>query len=193
MEKVTLTGTVRQWDFLSRYGSLFRRSSLVLLVVLGRQHWLKFHVREISRMVDYDVSLVSKNLKDLEAMGLVTHEDVGNLVFYQAKIESVLLRQMKICFTLLEIQDLVRELQDVTTSAILYGSCARGEDTVSSDIDLYIETLEKEPVWKLLQKYQKVLSRELSPIINTPDETYRLRAEDRSLYNNIQQGIVLTE
>ena len=35
-------------------------------------------------------------------MGLLTHEDVGNLVFYQADMNSVLLRQMKIFLTLLE-------------------------------------------------------------------------------------------
>jgi predicted nucleotidyltransferase len=164
---------------------------LILLVLLGRDYTRKFHVREISRTVHRDVSLVSKNLKDLEAMDLVTREDVGNLAFYQANMESVLLRQMKICFTLLELQALIRDLRGMTTNVILYGSCARGEDTPASDTDLYIETLEKESVREILHTHQNTLSRELSPIVNTPDETYRLKTEDAAFFDNVRQGIVL--
>ncbi len=120
-------------------------------------------------------------------MGLITREDVGNLAFYRAKMESVLLRQMKICFTLLEVQPLVRDLQDVTTSVILYGSCARGEDPSASDIEIP----EKEPVREILQRHQSALSRELSPIVDTPDEAYRLKTEDAPFFDSIRQGIVL--
>lgn len=190
-EGTTPSGNLHPWDFLDAYGSLFRRSSLILLVLLGRDYTRKFHVREISRIIHRDVSLVSKNLKDLEAMDLVTREDVGNLAFYQANMESVLLRQMKISFTLLELQALIRDLRGMTTSVILYGSCARGEDTLASDIDLYIETLEKESVQETLYTHQNTLSRELSPIVNIPDETYRLKTEDTPFFDNIRQGIVL--
>ncbi len=185
-------GDLHPWDFLDAYGSLLRKSSLILLVVLGREYTKKFHVRELSRMVERDVSLVSKNLKYLEAMDLVTREDVGNLAFYQAKMESVLLRQMKIWFTLLELQALIRDLQGVTTNVVLYGSCARGEDTSASDIDLYIETTAKEAVREMLQRHQVALSREFSPIVHTPDETYRLKTEDAPFFDSIRQGIVLS-
>lgn len=163
----------------------------MLLLMLGREYTEKFHVRKLSRMVHRDVSLISKNLKSLEAMGLVTREDVGNLAFYQAKMDSVLLRQMKVFFTLLEVQNLVRDLEEVATSVILYGSCARGEDTLTSDIDLYIETPAKGPVLEVLQKHQKTLPRDLSPVVHTPDETYRLKVEDAAFFDSIQQGIVL--
>jgi len=180
------------WDFLDAYGSLFRRSSLILLVLLGRDHTRKLHVREISRIVHRDVSLVSKNLKDLEAMDLVIREDIGNLAFYQANMESVLLRQMKIWFTLLELQPLIRDLRGMTTNVILYGSCARGEDTSASDIDLYIESLDKKAIREILPVHQNTLTRELSPIINTPDETYQLKTRDAAFFDNIRQGIVLS-
>jgi len=79
----------------------------------------------------------------------------------------------------------------VTTNVILYGSCARGEDTLTSDIDLSIETPAKEPVLEILQRHQKTLPRDLSPIVHTPDETYRLTVEDAPFFDSIQQGIVL--
>jgi len=178
-------------NFLVPHQELFRRSSLVLIAVLGRNFSNKFHVRELARSVHYDVSIISKNLKKLEELGLVTHDDVGNLVLYQANMGSVLFRHMKIFLTLLELTGLIRDLNQVTTNFILYGSCAKGEDTHESDIDLFIETMDKEAVRTILARHRREMTRELSPIIHTPDETYKLKAEDSTLYNNIQQGIIL--
>jgi predicted nucleotidyltransferase len=135
--------------------------------------------------------MVSKNLKQLEEADLVTHEEVGNLVLYQANMKSVLLRQLKICLTLLDLTDLIRDLDAFTTNFILYGSCARGEDTDESDIDLFIETLDKKAVQSILDTYQRKIARTLSPMVNTPDETYRLKTEDTNLFASIQQGLVL--
>jgi predicted nucleotidyltransferase len=170
---------------------LFRRSSLILIAALGRNFSDKFHVRELARSSGYDVSMVSKNLKQLEEADLVTHEEVGNLVLYQANMKSVLLRQLKICLTLLDLTDLIRDLDAFTTNFILYGSCARGEDTDESDIDLFIETLDKKAVQSILDTYQRKIARTLSPMVNTPDETYRLKTEDTNLFASIQQGLVL--
>ena len=173
------------------YAKLFRRSSLMLIISLGRNHSNKYYVRHLARSLHYDVSVMSKNLKQLEEMGLVTREDVGNLVFYQANMKSVLLRHLKICFTLLEMTDLMKDLDQVTTNSLLYGSCAKGEDTDESDIDLFIETHDKKAVQKILAIHQREIPREISPIISTPDEIYRLKTKDKILFDNIQQGIIL--
>jgi predicted nucleotidyltransferase len=185
------TGSRDPWDFFIPYLNLFRRSSLMLITALGRNYSNKFHVRDQARSLHYDVSMISKNLKQLEEVGLVTHEDVGNLVFYQANMKSVLLRHMKICLTLLELTDLIRDLNQVTTNSILYGSCAKGEDTYESDIDLFLETHDKEAVRKILARHQRKCTREMSPIVSTPDETYQLKTKDKTLFDNIQQGIHL--
>lgn len=182
-----------QWDFLENYGTLFRKSSLVLTVTLGRHYLTKFHVRDLSRSLDYDVSLISKNLKKMENFGLVKHEDVGNLVFYQANMNSVLLRHLKICFTLLELQDLIHGIEPVSTNSILYGSCAKGEDTSASDIDLFIETLDKDAVTAVLNNCQKKLTRTLSPVMVSPDETYNMKMNDKNFFSSIFEGIVLRE
>ena len=178
-------------DFPIPHQELFRRSARVLIAHLGRNYSQKFHVRELARSLDYDVSIISKNLKQLEEAGLVTHEDVGNLVFYQANMKSVLLRQLKICLTLLDLTDLIRDLDPFTTNCFLYGSCAKGEDTYESDIDLFIETPDKKAVQSILSTYQRKIARTLSPIVNTPDETYRLKTKDKILFTHIQQGIIL--
>jgi len=182
-----------QGNFLDRFSPLFRKSSLLLVLMLGRDYTSKFHVRDLSRSLKYDVSLISKNLKNLETFGLVTHEEVGNLVFYQANMESVLLKQIKICFTLMELNQAISALGHLSTNTILYGSCAKGEDTSTSDIDLFIETMEKEEVGRILHDFQTLLQRTLSPVIRTPDETYRMKMQDKNFYASIQQGIVIKE
>lgn len=180
-----------QWRFLDSYGGMFRKSSLVLLLFLGRDYANKYHVRDLARALTYDVSLISRNLKELEKIGLVTHEEVGNLVYYQSNMKNVLTRQLKICFTLMEIQNLVHSLQSIATTIILYGSCARGEDTQQSDIDLFIETQDKMTVEAIMDTYRKKVTREISPIVLTPDEIYAMKKDDKSLYDQINQGIIL--
>jgi len=186
-------GSPDQWEFLDRFSPLFRKSSLVLIATLGRNYTSRFHVRDLSRLLHYDVSLVSKNLKQLEMLGLVTHEEVGNLLLYRARMESVLVRQVKICFTLMELNEIIRAISPLSTNAILYGSCAKGEDTATSDIDLFIETRKKEEVRRILDDIQPAIPRTLSPVIVTPDETYAIKKEDLPFYSSIQQGIVIHE
>lgn len=188
-----LRGSLDRWNFLDRFSPLFRKSSLMLIATLGRNYTSRFHVRDLSRVLHYDVSLVSKNLKQLEMLGLVTHEEVGNLVLYRAHMESVLVRQVKICFTLMELNEMIRAISPLSTNAILFGSCAKGEDTATSDIDLFIETREKEEVHRILDDIQPALPRTLSPVVVTPDETYTMKREDLPFYSSIQQGIVIHE
>jgi predicted nucleotidyltransferase/predicted transcriptional regulator len=182
-----------QKNFLTSFESLFRKSSLVIITTLGRDYTEKFHVRDLSRMLNYDVSLVSKNLKKIEQMGLVRREDVGNLVFYQANMDSVLLRHMKICFTLIELNDLVQKIRPVSNISILYGSCAKGEDTLESDIDLFIEAIEKGTVQNIINDVQKRILRTLSPVIVTPEESYHMKMTDKNFYSSIHEGIILSE
>lgn len=180
-------------EFLNDFGALFRKSTLMLIITLGRDNITKFHVRDLSRLLNYDVSLVSKNLKYLEKLGLVNREDVGNLVFYQADMNSALLRHMKICFTLLELNELIRNIRSVCKVSILYGSCAKGEDTNESDVDLFIETLEKERIKEIISQFQKKMNRKISPLVVTPNEAYQLKANDEYFYSSIFEGIILNE
>lgn len=180
-------------DFLSPYDTLYRRSAQRLLLLLGRQHPRRFHVRDLARSLGYDVSLVSKNLKAIEAAGLATREEVGNLVFYRGNLDSALLRQMKICFTLLELNDLVRELTPLASSIVLYGSCATGEDTAESDIDLFVETTDRAAATERLDARSRTALRPISAIVATPADLYAIKTSDPAFYASIRQGITLKE
>ncbi len=179
--------------FLSPYGTLFRKSALTLLVFLGRQYTRHFHVRDLARSLGYDVSIISRNLKAIEAAGLATREEVGNLVFYRANMESALLRHMKVCFTLLELNDLARALAPIASSVVLYGSCATGEDTVESDIDLFIQTADRTAAAERVDAFAGTARRPISAIVAAPADLYAMKTNDPALYASIRQGIALKE
>jgi predicted nucleotidyltransferase/predicted transcriptional regulator len=193
LEKISENFPGKNMTFLNDYGALFRKSTLMLIITLGRDAVTKFHVRDLSRLLNYDVSLVSKNLKYLEQLGLVNREDVGNLVFYQADMNSALLKHMKICFTLLELNELIRNIRPGCKVSILYGSCAKGEDSNESDVDLFVETLEKEEIKEIISQFQKKMNRRISPLVVTPNEAYQLKANDEYFYSSIFEGIILNE
>ena len=80
------------------------------------------------------------------------------------------LREAKIFATLVELSPLIAAGQSGTVRMILFGSCAVGEDTFESDIDLYIETTDRPATKKLISHGESFVSRKISPIIVSPDE-----------------------
>ena len=64
----------------------------------------------------------------------------------------------------------------------------RVEDSRESDIDLFIETSDRPAVHHRISPDEKILSRKLSPIIVSPEESAQLRTRDRPLYERIRQG-----
>jgi predicted nucleotidyltransferase len=74
---------------------------------------------------------------------------------------------------------------------ILFGSCAVGEDTEESDIDVYIETTDRPAAKTPISHCESGVSRKISPIIVSPDEGVQLRTRDRPLFERIQGGKLL--
>jgi predicted nucleotidyltransferase len=100
-------------------------------------------------------------------------------------------REAKIFATLLELSSLVSADVSPVLRMILFGSCAVGEDSAESDIDLYIESTDRPVIKALLARAESGLSRKISPIIVSPDEALQLRTRDRPLFERIQAGKIL--
>jgi len=173
--------------------NIISRTSFLLLRFLGRNYHEGFYVREIARALDLGLGTVSETLARLSEAGLLHREERGRLVVYRAAMESPLLREMKICATLIEINPLILRLQRDARRAILFGSAATGEDTDESDIDLFIETDDASSATESIAAVQAVLDREISSIILTPGEFRSLKARDQALYERILGGKVLIE
>ncbi len=160
---------------------------------LGRRYHEGFYVRELARALKLGVGTVSEALRELHEAGLVNREERGKIVIYRAEMKSPLLRELKVCFNLLELNPLMLKLRESGDASriILFGSCAKGEDILESDIDLLIETRKKHEVSSLLESAREGLERQLSPIILSPEEFMVLKKKDRPLYERIMNGKVL--
>lgn len=108
-------------------------------------------------------------------------------------MENFILRQLKILFTLLEINPLMPPLKDVSSRIILFGSCSTGEDTEKSDIDIFIESNDKKRASELVESCQKKIDRKISPIIMDSYEFRSLQTKDKPLYERINMGKVIHE
>lgn len=124
-------------------------------------------------------------------MDLVLCEKRGRTLLYRADISHPVVREVKILSTLLELSPLLSSLRTHVSRAILFGSCADGEDTFESDIDIFLETGDRTAVSLLVSNHENVTSRKMSPIIVTPEEALQLKFRDQPLYERIQQGKVL--
>ncbi len=147
-----------------------------------------FYVREIARLLGMGVGSVSETLAHLADAGLVHREEGGRLVIYRAAMESPVLREMKICATLTELNPLFLRLRGIATRVILFGSSAAGDDTDESDIDLFVETRDTKTVAESIAAVQAGLDRGISPLILTPGEFRSLMIADPALYERILAG-----
>jgi predicted nucleotidyltransferase len=93
----------------------------------------------------------------------------------------------------LEIDQFILHLKEVSSRIILFGSCATGEDTIDSDIDIFIESDNKREVARLHDSYQEKITRRISPIILDSSEFRDLEAIDRPLFERIKMGKVIHE
>ena len=171
--------------------NVFSIPSIEIIRYLGRRYRDGYYVREISRNLGISLGSASQSLRTLEEAGLVSKEHKGRLVIYRANMQHFLLREFKILLTLMEIDPIILRLKEVSTRIILFGSCAAGEDTIESDIDIFIESDIKREVAMLHDRYQEEFSRKISPVILDASEFRNLEVKDRPLYERINMGKVI--
>lgn len=165
--------------------------TLETLIFLGRHPRNSYYVRELSRLLAISTGSASGQLRELQESGLVTSEQKGRTLLFRASIAHPIVREAKIFATLLELAPLIPAVKTAIQRMILFGSCAVGEDSEESDIDLYIETTDRPAAKALIERVEAGLSRNISAIIVSPDESHLLRTRDRPLFDRIQAGKIL--
>ena len=165
--------------------------ALNTLVFLGRHYRNSYYVRELAKILSISAGAASGHLRALEESGFVTSERKGRTLLFRASISHPIVREAKIFATLLELSPLIAAGQSGIVRMILFGSCAVGEDSEESGIDLYIETTDRQAAKVLISRHEASISRKISPIIVSPHEAVQLRTRDRPLFERIQGGKIL--
>ena len=167
-----------------------------------------FHLRQISRETGISLPSVVNHVKKLEKEGFVTTVREGSYNFYHANRDNErykLYKKMDLMLRLNEsglIEYIVSKYVPVVI--VLFGSGSRGEDTLSSDIDLFVAAREEkisrfDSGKNLKRKIDSVIEKKLS--LNTFEKKLKTKINpffeekvenlSKELLNNVANGIVL--
>ncbi|MCP1663135.1 MAG: hypothetical protein D5R99_08475 [Methanocalculus sp. MSAO_Arc1] len=165
--------------------------AFTLIRHLGRHPRDTFYVRELSRELGLPLGPVSETLVELAGAGIIRRRERGRIVTYQARESSPLLREMKILITLFECSSLLSDLEAVSSTIILFGSCADGTDTAESEIGLCIRTDDAGVAEECIRAHTPVGGRDVAAMILTDDAFRRLSEREQAVYQQIIAGNVL--
>jgi predicted nucleotidyltransferase len=150
--------------------ALFSKAQQNVLGLLYSQPDKDFHTNEIIRLTKSGTGAIQRELNKLTTVELVTVKQMGNQKRYQANRASPLFSELRSIilktFGLADvISDTLKPLVERIFFAFIYGSIAKQEDTVTSDIDLMIisDTLTYAELFKVLEKAETQLGRKINP------------------------------
>jgi len=167
--------------------SMFRTAEF-FFVNPTKEHYLM----DISRNIGLAHTSIKKNLQELVKLGIIRErsEKKGGRLFpiYRANLDNKLFKRYKLVYNISAIleSDLIDFIEGklMPKSIVLFGSYSRGEDTESSDVDLFVECKKEE---LNLKTFEKRLGRKIELHFK---ENFTLYSDE--LKNNIINGVVLS-
>ncbi len=153
-----------------------------------------YHVRELARLTGTTPGTLHKELSRLAEVGLLLREKQGNQVRYRANRDCPVFPELAGLFRKTSggvsvLADALQILQPQPEIALVFGSLARGEENVGSDIALLLigDCTFGEAV-KALYPAQAQLQREINPVIVTAAELARRNKDKDAFIRNILDG-----
>ncbi len=148
----------------------------------------EFYQTEIANKTEHALMQVQRALKTLKELGLISSVQHGKMVYYKALRGHYAFEDLKSLFlkTVAFGETIRRELapfQSKIHAAFIFGSVARGDESLDSDIDLFIfADLTLREFSKVLGPLSKKLGRELNPVIfSTAEFQNRISQKDHFL------------
>ena len=159
----------------------------------------RFYIRELERKIKEEAKNVSRELKNLEALGLLLSEKQGNLKYYSVNENFFLYPELKaIIFKTTGVQGLLKEalarLKGIET-AFIYGTYATGKESESSDVDIMV--IGKPDLTELnevISDLEEKLNREINYMCFDQEEFKERRKAEDAFINEVLSGekIMLT-
>jgi predicted nucleotidyltransferase len=97
-------------------------------------------------------------------------------------------REFKKFENILELNPLLLKIREVSNKIVLYGSCATGEDTLESDVDLFIVSKEKEKILREIRRETREVKREIKSIIVSVEEYLSMRNKKEPILEEVDKG-----
>lgn len=169
-------------------------NQLKVLSYLAKFSDREFHEREIARRTGISYGSANRVLNELFRDGILVRRQAGKMLFYSFNLSDPLARTLKIFVSISLIRPLVKRLKGNASEAILYGSCARGEDTSASDIDLFIVSEDKQRCLEIIEQFSFSKGFEgivIEPAIRSSLELIKSEKTEKEFLSLVREGIVL--
>lgn len=147
----------------------------------------EFSARELGPETGISAAAAGACLIYLLGKRMVSCRHVGRSKLYRTNLDSALVRQWKIVFSLEQLQKsgivdyMVSKYAPI--SILLYGSIAKGTDDLKSDVDLLLVSLQKKRLD--LGAYEPAIGREINLLTYTPAKWRAKARGDKVFYNRV--------
>ncbi|MBI4304111.1 MAG: nucleotidyltransferase domain-containing protein [Chloroflexi bacterium] len=174
--------------------TLFGKTRRGILSLLYGHPDESYYLRQIVRTTGLGLGPAQRELKQLTDVGIIARSASGHQVYYRANPASPIFKELKSLiiktFGVAEtIQSALTPLRDRITIALVYGSIARGEENLRSDIDLLVVgSVSFSEVVKALRDAQETLGREINPTVYPIDEFRSRIAEQHYFIQGVLSG-----
>ena len=168
-----------------------RRSILALLFSHTKE---TFHLRKILRLAGVSPGAGQRELKRLSDAGVILRAVKENQVLFQANPRCPIFEELKSLITKTAgVVDVLRAalgpLAGRISSALLYGSLARGGAGVESDIDLLVVgEVSFEDIVGNVARAQDLLRREINPMVMSLEEFHSRMSKGDHLLDSIMKS-----
>lgn len=127
----------------------------------------EYYLRELERILSTPVSVIRKELVALERSEIFKLSKKANLCYYSLNKEYPLYDELKnIVFKTVGIQGALKEILlpiNGIETAFIYGSYAKNESNIKSDVDLFIiGNIDEDVLLPEINKLEKLLHREIN-------------------------------
>lgn len=155
---------------------------------------VKYHIREVARLLKISPMTARKELIKLSKKGLLTAKKERMYIVYSADTESEEFRLNAMFYMIKKLHNTgvlsCIEIELKPEAIVLFGSVAKGEYSPKSDIDIFVISEIKKKI--NLEKFEIKLGRKIQLFIYTYKEFESMKSRNKELLNNILNGIVLS-
>jgi len=144
----------------------------------------EIYLREFSRKLNISPNTSQRFLDLFLKEDFIKEEKRANLRYFKANLDNPVFRQIKITYSIKKIKDsgLIDYLGGYFSSAILFGSIAKGVDDDKSDVDLVCIGPNK----KLsLHTFEEKLKREINLIVFNIGQWKKQKKENKAFYQDV--------
>jgi predicted nucleotidyltransferase len=143
-----------------------------------------YYQSQISSLTHQPIRAVQRELERLVSIGLIAKAMQGNRVYYKTNTKCSIFNELKsIFFKTVGIAEVLKarlEAKEDIKIAFIYGSYAKGQENLMSDIDLMVVgNVSSRRLSSILAEVKRELGREINYAVFTEDE-YRQKVRKKN-------------